>query len=100
MREPSRGPGFLAGFLFGLLVGAVLGLLFAPQSGRQTRSDIAERGIELLPVGAEELSERVSTLLAAQRQRIAEARAAAREAAEQARAELRARYERARRGEA
>ena len=38
---------FLVGFVVGGLTGAVVALLFAPQSGEETRTQIKERGIEL-----------------------------------------------------
>ncbi len=38
---------FLAGFIFGGLVGAALALLYAPQSGEETRTIIREKSIEL-----------------------------------------------------
>lgn len=38
---------FLVGFLVGALSGAVVALLFAPQSGEETRAMIGERSIEL-----------------------------------------------------
>jgi gas vesicle protein len=38
---------FLVGFLVGAVSGAVVALLFAPQSGEETRALIGERSIEL-----------------------------------------------------
>ena len=38
---------FLVGFIVGGLTGAVVALLFAPQSGEETRTVIKEKGIEL-----------------------------------------------------
>jgi len=38
---------FLVGFIVGGLTGAVVSLLFAPQSGEETRALIKEKGIEL-----------------------------------------------------
>jgi len=38
---------FLVGFLVGAVSGAVVALLFAPQSGEETRAIIGERSIEL-----------------------------------------------------
>jgi gas vesicle protein len=39
--------GVLAGMLIGSLAGAITMLLFAPQSGKRTRMQIKEKGIEL-----------------------------------------------------
>jgi gas vesicle protein len=38
---------FLTGFFLGGLVGAALALLYAPQSGEETRTYIKEKGIEI-----------------------------------------------------
>jgi gas vesicle protein len=38
---------FLVGFVVGGLTGAVVALLFAPQSGEETRTVIKEKSIEL-----------------------------------------------------
>jgi len=45
---------FLVGFLVGALSGAVVALLFAPQSGEETRAMIGERSIELRDRAVEE----------------------------------------------
>ena len=45
---------FLVGFIVGGLTGAVVALLFAPQSGEETRAVIKERSIELRDKAAEE----------------------------------------------
>lgn len=47
---------FFAGFLVGALVGAAAALLFAPQSGEETRTLIRDKGIELKE-RADDLSE-------------------------------------------
>jgi gas vesicle protein len=39
---------FLAGFVIGGLVGAAVTLIFAPQSGKETRSQITGRGQDLV----------------------------------------------------
>ena len=51
----SNGTDFLAGFLLGAVAGTALALLFAPQSGEQTRQVLRDQGIELKG-RAEELS--------------------------------------------
>ena len=45
-RDNSLGT-FLVGFIFGGITGAVISLLYAPQSGEQTRAVIKEKAIEL-----------------------------------------------------
>ena len=47
MSDKTCGPDFLAGFVVGALVGAATALLFAPQSGEETRTLIRDKGIEL-----------------------------------------------------
>lgn len=45
---------FLIGFVVGGLTGAVVALLFAPQSGEETRAVIKEKSIELRDKAAEQ----------------------------------------------
>jgi gas vesicle protein len=45
---------FLIGFVVGGLTGAVISLLFAPQSGEETRTVIREKSIELRDKAAEQ----------------------------------------------
>jgi gas vesicle protein len=47
MADKSCSGDFFAGFMVGALLGAAAALLFAPQTGEQTRTLIRERGIEL-----------------------------------------------------
>lgn len=47
MSDATRSVDFLAGFLVGALAGAAAALLFAPQSGEDTRLLIRDRGLEL-----------------------------------------------------
>lgn len=47
MTEKGYPGEFLAGFIVGGLVGAAVALLFAPQSGEETRTLIREKGVEL-----------------------------------------------------
>jgi gas vesicle protein len=47
MSDGKRGLDFVAGLLIGALAGAAAALLFAPQSGEETRVLIREKGIEL-----------------------------------------------------
>ena len=43
----TNGANFVAGFMVGVLAGAGLALLFAPQSGEETRQKISDQGFEL-----------------------------------------------------
>ena len=52
---------FLAGFVIGGLVGAAAALIMAPQTGEETRAQIAERGDYLRRTGEERLKEVRST---------------------------------------
>ncbi|HEX6035353.1 MAG TPA: YtxH domain-containing protein [Anaerolineales bacterium] len=47
MSERDEFGAFLVGFIVGGLSGAVVALLFAPQSGEETRALIKDKGIEL-----------------------------------------------------
>jgi gas vesicle protein len=57
MSERDEFGAFLVGFLVGGLGGAVAALLFAPQSGEETRAVIKERSIELRDKAAVEAEE-------------------------------------------
>ncbi len=87
---------FLAGFIIGGAIGAVLGILFAPQSGEQTRAQIAERGIELrdeLQRQAGKVQESVPGFVEQQRGRVKEAIEKGKEAAAKKRQEIIAQLE-------
>lgn len=47
MAERNDFGAFLAGLLVGGAIGAILGLLYAPQSGEQTRAFLKEKTVEL-----------------------------------------------------
>jgi gas vesicle protein len=57
MAEKDGFGSFLIGFLVGGLTGAVVALLFAPQSGEDTRTVIKEKAIELKDKTVETLDE-------------------------------------------
>jgi hypothetical protein len=40
---------FVSGMLLGLIVGTIVAILLAPQSGSDTREQVVQTGIELLP---------------------------------------------------
>ena len=48
---------FLAGFVIGGLVGAATAIILAPQSGAETRSQLASRSNELVSASGEQLQE-------------------------------------------
>ena len=66
---------FLIGFVVGGLTGAAVALLFAPQSGEETRTLIKEKSIELRDRASEEAESAIAKAEAA----AAEARSRARE---------------------
>jgi gas vesicle protein len=93
MSERDEFGAFLVGFIVGGLTGAVVALLFAPQSGEETRALIKDKSIELrdkAQVSAEEALARAEELAADARHRAdeltKEARARATELANEVRA--------------
>lgn len=72
---------FLVGFIVGGLTGAVVSLLFAPQSGEETRALIRDKSIELRDRAADTAEEALARAEAA----AAEARTRAEELAKMAR---------------
>ncbi len=60
MSEPSNVGGFMAGMVIGGLAGAGTMLLLAPQSGRRTRADIHQKGIELRDQTVENVENKMS----------------------------------------
>ena len=92
MSERDEFGAFLVGFVVGGLTGAVVALLFAPQSGEETRALIKDKSIELrdkAQVSAEEALARAEQLAADARHRAdeltKEARARATELAHEVR---------------
>lgn len=75
MSERDEFGAFLVGFVVGGLTGAVVALLFAPQSGEETRAIIKDKSIELrdkAQVTAEETLARAESLAADARLRAEE----------------------------
>ncbi len=70
---------FLVGFVVGGLTGAVVALLFAPQTGEETRALIKDKSIELRDMASTSAEEAIARAEAA----AAEARARAEELAKQ-----------------
>ena len=87
---------FLVGFIVGGLTGAVVSLLFAPQSGEETRALIKDKSIELrdkAQVTGEEALARAEELAADARRRAEELTREAKIRAEQLAGEARTRTE-------
>src|SRR3990172_4798313 len=75
MSERDEFGAFLVGFIVGGLTGAVVALLFAPQSGEETRALIKDKSIELrdkAQVTAEEALARAESIAADARLRAEE----------------------------
>jgi gas vesicle protein len=94
MSEHDEFGAFLVGFIVGGLTGAVVALLFAPQSGEETRALIKDKGIELrdkAQVSAEEAYQRAEKLAADARVRADELTKEARVRADELTKEVRER---------
>jgi len=94
MSERDEFGAFLVGFVVGGLTGAVAALLFAPQSGEETRALIKDKSIELrdkAQVTAEEALARAESLAADARLRAEELTKEARERATELANEVRER---------
>ena len=75
MSERDEFGAFMIGFVVGTLTGAVVSLLFAPQSGEETRVLIKERAIELgdrVSETAQKVGEEVDTRSVEYRQKAEE----------------------------
>lgn len=91
MAKQRGGSDFLAGLFIGGMLGALIGLLMAPQSGEETRAQLAERGIELrdeLQKQAGALQDKMPAFVDEQRERIEEAIEKGKEAAAKKRQEI------------
>jgi len=94
MSERDEFGAFLVGFVVGGLTGAVVALLFAPQSGEETRALIKDKSIELrdkAQVSAEEAYHRAEKLAADARLRAEELAKEAKERATELANEVRER---------
>jgi gas vesicle protein len=94
MSERDEFGAFLVGFIVGGLTGAVVALLFAPQSGEETRALIKDKSIELrdkAQVSAEETYARAEQLAADARTRAEELTKDARTRATELASEVRTR---------
>lgn len=66
---------FFMGFLIGGVLGVLSGILFAPKSGKELRSDITEKGSEVLKDGKEiylDASTRVREIVAEAKHQVKE----------------------------
>src|SRR6516162_2363569 len=69
LRRPSTGVVFAAGVALGIAVGAGVALLFAPQSGEDTRRSLVRRGRKLTNRGRDAWDDLREELRAARRRR-------------------------------
>jgi gas vesicle protein len=77
---------FLTGMLFGSLIGGTIALLFAPQSGEDTRTVIKEKSLEIKDKAVEtgeEIRHKAEEVAQKTRERIEEAAEATREQAQE-----------------
>jgi hypothetical protein len=51
---------FFSGILLGMIVGVIVAIMLAPQSGSDTREQVIQTGIELMPNSDDEESETAS----------------------------------------
>jgi gas vesicle protein len=93
-KQRKSGSGFLFGLALGIAVGAAVALLFAPQPGEDTRSQLSESSIQLRKMGREGYQ----TLAGQLRERYGDALSQGREAYTQAKDEVMARYKQAKTG--
>jgi gas vesicle protein len=78
-RQENDFGAFLAGFFMGGLIGIGVAMLFAPQSGEETREQIYQRSIELADIA----NQKVEEARAKAEKAIAEARVKAEEATQE-----------------
>lgn len=93
-KQRKSGSGFLFGLVLGLAAGAALALLFAPQPGDETRSQLSESSVQLRRMGREGYQ----TLAGQLKDRYGDAITQGREAYNQARDEILSRYNKAKAG--
>jgi gas vesicle protein len=87
-KQGKSGAGFFFGLMLGLAVGATLGILFAPQAGEDTRTQLNESTVDLRRFGRSGYQGVADKL----RKRYGDAFAQGREAYERAKDEVLERY--------
>jgi gas vesicle protein len=90
-KQRKSGSGFLFGLVLGMAVGAAVALLFAPQPGEDTRSQLGESSVQLRRMGREGYQ----TLAGQLRERYGDALTQGREAYNQTKDEILTRYNKA-----
>ncbi len=64
----------MAGVIVGAVVGAVAGILFAPASGKETRTKIAEKGVEVKEMAMDTAKEKKESVVGSSKELIAKLR--------------------------
>lgn len=90
-KQRKSGSGFLFGLVLGMAVGAAVALLFAPQPGEETRSQLSDSSVQLRRMGREGYQ----TLAGQLRDRYGDAVSQGRDAYTQAKDEILSRYNKA-----
>jgi len=89
--ERKSRSGFVFGLILGMAVGAAVALLFAPQPGEDTRTQLSESSVQLRKMGREGYQ----TLAGQLRERYGDAVAQGRDAYNQTKDEILTRYNKA-----
>ncbi|HET8908495.1 MAG TPA: YtxH domain-containing protein [Ktedonobacterales bacterium] len=90
-KQRKSGSGFMFGLVLGIVIGAAAALLFAPQLGEDTRSQLSESSVQLRRMGREGYQ----TLAGQLRDRYGDAVSQGRDAYNQAKDDILTRYNKA-----
>jgi gas vesicle protein len=90
-KQRKSGSGFMFGLVLGIAIGAAAALLFAPQPGEDTRSQLSESSVQLRRMGREGYQ----TLAGQLRDRYGDAVSQGRDAYNQAKDDILTRYNKA-----